>query len=161
MRRSEALGHVAVATLLCCLLAVGTLAWAGEPQVLGEGVSDGPVIAISKIMEDPESYVGKTVKIEGPIVFVCKHRGRSIDLGSDKEFQQLKVMMAPGTFPMELMGKPAVAEGTFHARQLTLEQTREFIAHEGEAHGGETVNPEEITEPMRMYYIEGTGVEVR
>jgi hypothetical protein len=149
-----------IAALAAVLLMAAPLALAGEPRVFGEGVSESETIPISKILEDPEPWVGKTVKIEGPIVFVCKHRGRSIDLASDKEFQQIKVMMSPGTFPMEVMGEHAVAEGELKVRQLSEEETKNYLEHESKAHGG-AHDPEEIDGPLRLYFVEGTGVEVR
>jgi hypothetical protein len=154
LQRNLVLAAAAVAILSA------TVALAGSPKVFGEGVSEGDPVKISKIMEDPESWVGKTVKIEGPVVFVCKHRGKSIDLASDEEFQQLKVMMDPGTFPMELMGKKAVAEGELKVRQLSMEETKSYLEHESKAHGG-AHDPEEVDGPLRIYFIEGKGVEVR
>lgn len=150
----------ALLSVLAVALLTAAVATAGEPRVFGDGVSDQETTKISKIMEDPETWVGKTVKIEGPVVFVCKHRGRSIDLASDKEFQQLKVMMDPGTFPMDLMGKKAVAEGELQVRQLTMEETKHHLEHESEAHGG-AYDPEEVDGPLRIYYVKGKGVEVR
>ena len=41
----------------------------------GEKLSDAEVVKISTLMETPDEYVGKKVKVEGRVTGVCAHRG--------------------------------------------------------------------------------------
>jgi hypothetical protein len=61
---------------------------------------------------------------------------------------------------MDVMGERAVAEGELKVRQLSEEQTKAYLEHESKAHGG-AHDPDEIDGPLRLYFIEGKGVEVR
>jgi hypothetical protein len=95
--------------------------FAGE---YGEKLSDAEVVKISTLMETPEDYVGKTVKVEGLITGVCAHRGCWIEIAGDEDYQSLRFKVDDGVmvFPAESMGHVATAEGVFTKIELTPEQ---------------------------------------
>lgn len=146
--------------VLALVLAAG--ASLAEDRTFGKGVSDASdVIPISTLLADPGEYLGKTVRVEGPVIGVCKARGCWMDLASDKEFQSIQIKVEDGeiVFPMDIMGQTAVAEGVLTALPLTLEQTRAYLKKETECQGGE-FDVESVTEGMTLYRIQGTGAIV-
>ena len=112
--------RVLIAILMITLCAAP--AFAGEKY--GEKLSDAEVIEISTLMETPEEYVGKTVKVEGRITGVCAHRGCWIEIAGDEDYQSLRFKVEDGVmvFPAEAMGHVATAEGVFTKIELTPEQ---------------------------------------
>ncbi|HEX7358812.1 MAG TPA: DUF4920 domain-containing protein, partial [Ignavibacteriaceae bacterium] len=80
----------------------------------GKEISLKEKTSISKILEQPEEYVGKTVLVEGEILEVCAMAGCWMELKSDVENQKVKVKVKDGdiVFPVEAKGKSALVEGT-------------------------------------------------
>jgi len=160
MRAMKSRTVTSLLVILALVLAAGTSL--AEDRTFGKGVSDpADVTPISTLLADPGEYLGKTVRVEGPVIGVCKARGCWMDLASDKEFQSLQIKVEDGeiVFPMDIMGQTAVAEGVFSALPLTLEQTRVYLKKETECQGGE-FDVDSITEPMTLYRIQGTGAVV-
>jgi len=112
--------RVLIAILMIALCAAP--AFAGEKY--GEKLSDAEVIEISTLMETPEDYVGKTVKVEGRVTGVCAHRGCWIEIAGNEDYQSLRFKVEDGVmvFPAEAMGHVATAEGVFTKIDLTPEQ---------------------------------------
>ena len=153
-----------IATLF--LVVAVTLAAPGivsAETIYGKGVGNKEAVAISAIYDDPASYVGKSVTVEGLIVDVCSRRGCWMSLGSkDEDFQEIRIKVDDGVivFPMEAMGKTAIAEGMLAKVEMTLEQTVAYKQHHAEEHG-EEFDPASVTEPLVYYQIKGTGAVIR
>ncbi|MDQ7007906.1 MAG: DUF4920 domain-containing protein [Acidobacteriota bacterium] len=163
-----------VALRLAAALAAGlvlvalTPAFAGDApagitgKVYGQGVSSAETVPISQLLANPEKWLGKTVRVEGTITGVCEKRGCWITIGSDKEFQDLRIKVDDGVivFPVEAKGRYAVAEGVFTKIEMSLEQTIRYKKHHAEEHG-EEFDPASVTEPLVFYQIKGTGAVIR
>ena len=110
--------------VLLAIVAVALFAAPALADQYGEKLSDAEVIKISTLMETPEEYVGKTVKVEGRITGVCAHRGCWIEIAGDKDYESLRFKVDDGVmvFPAEAMGHVATAEGVFTKIELTPEQ---------------------------------------
>lgn len=153
-----------IALLSCavvsCLLSAP--AFAGEERVFGKGVSSEDTIAISELLAHPEDYLDKTVRVQGPVVGLCKKRGCWMDLGSDQEFQKITIKVKDGeiVFPANCLGEWAIAEGVFTALPLTREQAVRYLKHEAECQG-ETFDEASVPEDFVLYRIQGTGAVVR
>ncbi len=154
-----------IITLSCAaviwLLAAPALA-DKEQRVFGKGVSSEDTIAISELLAHPGDYLGKTVRVQGPVVGVCKKRGCWMDLGSDKEFQKITIKVEDGeiVFPVDCLGDWAIAEGEFSALPLTREQAIRYLKHEAECQG-ESFDEASVPEEFVLYRIQGTGAVVR
>jgi len=124
-------------------LVAATPAFPAETKY-GAGVGKGPVVRVSDLMASPDSYVGKTVKIEGLVTAVCPKRGCWMELASDKEFQTVKVKVDDGVmvFPLDAEGKEATAEGVF---------TRIDVP----------ADPKSGKGPEVVYRIQGSGAVIR
>jgi hypothetical protein len=135
---------------------------APDGEVYGHGVSAGSTLPVSTVLADPEQYLGKTVRVAGPVIDVCKSRGCWIEIASDEEQQKIQLKVDDGVivFPPEIMGETAVVEGTLEGIPMTHEQACEYLAHEAECQGesfdASTVPAEGIT----LYRIKGTGAVV-
>lgn len=128
----------------------------------GEEVKLQETIKISTLLENPEKFLEKTVRVEGTISDVCKRKGCWMDLASDKEFQTLKVKVNDGDmiFPLTFKGKYAVAEGTLYKLSFSKEQLIKMKQHQAEEHGTE-FDPSTVKKGMTIYQFRPIAVVVK
>jgi hypothetical protein len=128
---------------------------------LGAGVKTADATPIDKLLSDPASFKGKTVRVEGMITDVCPKRGCWMDLAGDKPGQKLKFKVTDGemVFPMDAKGKWAVAEGVVAVRELTLEETKAKAEYEAKEYG-KPYDPASITGPSLSVRVDGTGAQI-
>lgn len=152
-------------TMLFVLLLGFVLAPAVRADEYGKGVTVAEATPISKILADPDAYVGKKVRIEGKVLDVCPMAGCWMELaeeGGNDGGGKLKVKVDDGVivFPMTAKGKLAVAEGTLEAIPMTREKYVEWLQHLAEEKG-ETFDVATVGEgPFRILQLKGTGVRV-
>lgn len=105
------------------LLVIGVLALvaplsAGETR-LGAGVSLKDTTAIKALVEQPASYVGKTLRVDGIATAVCTHMGCWMAVAAEGDEQgptvRLKVDDGVIVFPVTAKGRKVSAEGVFEA----------------------------------------------
>ncbi|MFO7653029.1 MAG: DUF4920 domain-containing protein [Candidatus Krumholzibacteriia bacterium] len=161
MRTITLAALAAALTILASAAAATDQAPAGK--IYGKGVSSADTVMISHLLAHPGDYLGKTVRVEGPVVGCCKKRGCWIELASDQEFQKIMLKVEDGeiVFPMEVVGETAVVEGVLQGIPMTYEDACAYLEHEatcqGETFDKATVPAEGIT----FYQIKGTGAVVR
>jgi hypothetical protein len=128
----------------------------------GAGVKLETSIPIDVLLADPKAQVGKAVRVEGMIVDVCPKRGCWMDLAGPGPGQKVRFKVTDGemVFPVDAKGKYAVVEGVVAVNELTLEQTREYVAYQHEEYGADR-DPASVTEPMVLVRIDGTGAVIR
>jgi hypothetical protein len=87
----------------------------------GKALALEDTIAVSKLLSNPESFVGKTVQVEGRIVGVCKNRGCWISIAGQNDYESIRIKVNDGeiVFPAESLGKLAKAEGIFEKLEPT------------------------------------------
>lgn len=148
--------------LVLALIMLVSTAFAGGGKKYGKDITLKEKTKISDILANPEKFVGKKVLIEGPVVDVCDKRGCWIDVGSDKQFQKVKVKVKDGeiVFPVEEKGKNAVVEGEVYKISLTKEQAIEHGKEEAKEHGTK-FDPSTVTGPVTIYQIKGLGAEIK
>ena len=145
------------------LVAVAARVRAGESYGSGVGVAEAT--PISKILADPDAYVGKTVRIEGKVLDVCPMKGCWMELAGDDGKQSLKVKVDDGVivFPVTSKGRLAVAEGTVEAIPMTKEQYAGWLEHLAEERG-EKFDAADIAAmgegPFRILQLKGTGARI-
>jgi hypothetical protein len=134
-------------------------ATAGE-KVYGEGVSGNEVTAISKILEDPEAFKGKVVRVRGKVKDVCKNMGCWMDIEDSTGKIQIKVEDGVIVFPTSAVGKESIAEGRVEVRSLSKEQYTQWLKHVAEEQGRE-FDPASVGEgPYEMIRVRGTGAVI-
>jgi hypothetical protein len=151
IRRALCLGMI--------LLAFSVLARA---ENYGSSVKVAEATPISKILADPDAYVGKTVRIEGKVLDVCPMAGCWMELAGEDGKESLKVKVDDGVmvFPVTSKGKLAVAEGTIEAIPMTKEQYIGWLEHLAEERG-EKFNAASVGEgPFRVLQLKGTGARI-
>jgi len=133
---------------------------AGEK--FGAGVSLVESMPIDQLLADPKAMVGKSVRVEGLVVDVCPKRGCWMDVAGTAAGQKVRFKVADGemTFPVDAKGKYAVVEGVVAVNELTLEETKEYVAYQQKEYGA-SAKPEDVTGPMSIVRLDGTGALIR
>lgn len=144
------------------LLSVGLTLAQAEVANYGAELTLTEKTSISSILEDPESYLDKTVLIEGEVLDVCPMMGCWMEIKSDDGEGMIKVKVKDGdmVFPVEAKGKTAIVEGKVYKIELTQEKAIEHYEHIAEEKG-ETFDPSTITGPMTIYQIKGLGAVIQ
>ena len=148
--------------LLIALLLVALSAATVLAADYGEKLSDAEVVEIATLLETPEDYVGKTVKVEGRVTGVCAHRGCWIEIAGEEDFESLRFKVEDGVmvFPAEAVGHVATAEGVFTKIELTPEQTMSMHKAGCEKEEGATCDHGMPEEGGVVYQLAGTGAVV-
>ena len=149
---------VALGALL--LLAVAPVAGAGE--TFGSGVTLSERTPISVLAAEPESWVGKTVLVEGTVVEVCAKRGCWMDVAGDQAYQKIRIKVDDGVivFPMSARGKVALVQGKVEAVRRTPEEAVAWARHLAEEQG-RPFDPAAAAAAPTEYRIRATGAVVR
>jgi len=146
-------------SLILVLLCVGQVA--AKSRTYGKGIQLTEVTKISTILDNPESYEGKRVKVAGMVVGVCASRGCWIYLTSDRPYEKIQVKVTDGeiVFPMSASGHQAQVEGVVDVMNLTLEQMTNYERHLAEERG-EAFDPATVKGPGKLVRIIGLGAEI-
>ena len=154
--------------LLTLLFSFGLISAQVEETRLGNEITLTEKTKISDILSNPESYLDKTVLVEGEVLDVCTHMGCWMELKSDLpagqediEAGKIKVKVKDGeiVFPVEAKGKTALVEGKVYRIDFTQEEAVEYLKHIAEESGKE-FDESTITGPMTIYQIKGLGAEI-
>lgn len=145
--------------LLTIVFAINNYA---QTEKLGRDISLTEKTSISKILEAPDNFIGKTVLVEGEILDVCEMAGCWMELKSDAKDQKIKIKVKDGdiVFPVEAKGKNAIVEGTVYKIDLTKEEAVEYYEHVAAEQGTE-FDPATVTGPVTFYQIKGLGAEIK
>ncbi|KPJ89046.1 MAG: hypothetical protein AMS18_12835 [Gemmatimonas sp. SG8_17] len=145
---------------LCGLVAaaVGCSSSESGGAKYGEELTLSETTRISQVLNDPESYVGQRLLVEGTVVNVCEMRGCWLELASDRDFEKLRIKVDDGVmvFPMSARGQKARVEGVFEKLTLTEEEALEQARHQAEEHGTE-FDPSVVSGPATIYQLKGIG----
>lgn len=144
----------AVALVPAILYAQGT--------VYGKGVSIKEATPVSSIYDDPSSYVGNKVSVEGLIVDVCTRRGCWMSIAGDRPFETLRIKVTDGemVFPITARGSRALVEGEVQEIRMTKEEALSFAKHQAEE-SGKKFDPSSVTGPTVLYQIFATGAVIQ
>lgn len=132
-----------------------------EEIKLGNEITITEKTKISDIISNPESYLDKTVLVEGEILDVCPNMGCWMELKSDNGEGKIKVKVKDGdiVFPVDAIGDDAVVQGTVYKIELTQEEAVQYYEHMAEEKGTE-FDSTSVTGPMTIYQIKGLGAEI-
>ncbi len=110
--------------VVLALIAGASQALAGTTY--GKPLTIEAVTPIGDILDKPEAFVGKAVKVRGMVVDVCPTRGCWMDLAGDKSQQKIRIKVEDGVmvFPPSARGKQALVQGTVEAVQLCPDEAR-------------------------------------
>jgi hypothetical protein len=140
------------ALLAAALLALSLPAAAQETR-LGTGVTVKEATPIAALVERPQEFVGKTVRIDGVATAVCQEMGCWMAVASEANSAgptvRLKVEDGAIVFPVSAKGKKVSAQGTFQAVETAdaKEAAGEHAKHDPKA--------------SAAYQIKATGAIIR
>ena len=131
-------------------------------EKFGVGVTQPQSMPIEQLLADPKALVGQSVRVEGMIVDVCPKRGCWMDIAGTAPGQKVRFKVTDGemVFPVDAKGKYAVVEGVVAVNELTLEQTKEYVAYQQKEYGA-PLDPASVTAPMSIVRLDGTGAMLR
>ena len=140
--------------LMMAALLVMAFAPAGEDLKLGAGVTLETATPIAAITATPESFVGKTVRIDGVATAVCTHMGcwMAVAPADNPEGPTVRLKVEDGVivFPVSAKGKRVSAQGVFEAVGT-------------DAHGKDAAgeHAKHDAKASKEYQIKATGAFVR
>lgn len=146
------------------LVAAATLAlspvWA-DVQTFGELEGDVEDVRIGKLLNNPDAYVDKKIRIAGLVDDVCPRKGCWVDIidAQSSDTIRFKVQDDVIVFPVAAKGEEIVAEGIFRRHEFTREQATKRLKHLAEEKG-EAFDEASVTGPMVFYQVEGIGAAV-
>ena len=75
---------------------------------------DAVNVEFASLVENPTSYMGKTISVEGKVVHVCTHSGKKLFIVGENPDVRLYIQAGENMpkFPMDLLGSNVVVEGT-------------------------------------------------
>lgn len=148
--------------LLSAFALVGTIAAAGDAKPYGKPLSVKEESSISAILETPDAFVGKTVRVKGLVTDVCASRGCWIKISGEKKGQAIVFKVEDGviTFPMSAKGGAVVAEGVVSKRVVSEAQQKEACEKEAKAHN-KPVDYSSVKGPKTIVRLEGLGAEIK
>lgn len=145
------------------LLAVSVVSsMAAEEIKFGEPIELKESLKISNILENPEDYLNKLIRVEGTIIGVCAHMGCWMEIAGEKPFTKIRIKVDDGdmVFPLTAKGQHAVLEGELVALDLSKEQAAMMKEAECEEKG-EHFDPDSVTEGITVYQIKPRGVVIQ
>ena len=150
-----------VLTLVPGLLAAAEPAC--ESRKLGTGVSISESTSVASVLDRPDDFLGKAVRVEGEVVDVCAAAGCWMELRAGEGERSVRVKVEDGeiVFPVAARGRRATAEGTVEAIEMMRQRYLDYRHHIADETGVEfdpaTVEGEG---PFRVIQIRGRGAEV-
>jgi len=148
-------------TLIATLLLFAVSHAQAKTDIYGKGVHIKETTKISTLLDNPDSYLGKQVKVSGMIIEVCAKRGCWIYLASDRPYEKIQIKVTDGeiVFPMSASGHQATVEGIVEELNLSKEQLIRYKKHLAEEKGV-SFDPSTIKEGEKIIRIIGLGAEI-
>src|SRR5690349_14070661 len=128
----------------------------------GKGVTVAETTSMAKILANPDSWVGKKVRVEGKVLDVCSMAGCWMELEEGGGASRLRVKVDDGVivFPVTAKGKLAVVEGTVEAIPMTREKYVDWLEHLSHERG-QDFDPATVGEgPFRILQLKGEGARI-
>ena len=151
-----------VVMIAAVLLACASMVLAAGVKKYGKDLTLKETTKISAIYATPDSFNGKRVKVQGPIVEVCEMKGCWIAIASDQEFQTIRFKVDDGVivFPMTAKGLTATVEGVVSIETQSVE---EQLAHgkEMEKEMNKPFDPKSVKGPKTVVMIKGEAAEIQ
>ncbi len=151
-----------MASLLAgCALLTTTATLADEAgKTYGRGVTLRTAVPVRALLETPEQYVGKTVRVDGTVSAVCQHMGCWLEIADPDLGRGVRFKVQDGVivFPRDAAGRQASAEGTFEEiPESPMNGTPHGDARLREADG----RPAPDAPAGKTYWVRATGAVLR
>lgn len=147
--------------IFCALFCVACAMTAqAKSNVYGKGVTLTEATAVSAILDNPDTYLGKMVRVEGMIIEVCAKRGCWMYVAGDRQGEKIQVKVTDGeiVFPMSASGRMGVVEGVVEELKLSRDEMIKYQQHLAEEKG-QPFDPSTVKDE-RMIRLIGLGAEI-
>jgi hypothetical protein len=151
--------HTMTAIVLAALLTLPAAAEAATDY--GQPITVQETTRVSDILDNPDQYIGKDVRVEGMIVEVCARRGCWMEIAGDRQYEKMKIKVEDGVivFPLSARGKKALVQGKVEAVSMGIGEAKRYFAHQAREKGT-TFDPSTVTGPVSFYQIRATGAVI-
>lgn len=148
-----------IATTVVVLTGCTEAPFEGEPY--GAALTLSEVTPVTRILDEPESFVGRRVLVQGTIAEVCDRAGCWMDILDADGTRAIQVKVDDGeiVFPTEATGRVARVEGVVEKLELSHEEALAAAEHRAEEQG-EEFDPASVTGPETTYRIRGAGAVI-
>lgn len=149
---------VIVVLMLSFCFSVNAIA---KSKMYGKHLTVQEVTKISRILENPEEFIGKRVKISGMIIEVCASRGCWVYIASDKQYEKIQVKVTDGeiVFPMSASGRMAEVEGVVEELKMSKQDLIKWKKHQALERGVE-FDPASVTGDEKIIRLIGIGAVI-
>lgn len=127
---------------------------AGEETKYGAGVTLKEATPVKALIEHPEEFVGRTIRVDGIATAVCEHMGcwMAVAAEGDESGATVRLKVEDGVivFPVSAKGKKVSAEGVFEVvgkDEESKEAAGEHAKHDPKA--------------QKQYQLKATGAVVQ
>lgn len=131
-----------------------------KTESYGKGLMLEESTPVSAILDHPESYLGKVVRIEGMIIEVCAKRGCWLYVAGDRQGEKIQVKVEDGeiVFPLSASGRMGIVEGIVEELSLSREDMIKYLQHLAEEKG-QPFDPSTVKE-QKLIRLRGLGAEI-
>ncbi len=147
--------------IFCAFLCAACVMTAqAKTDIYGKGVTLKETTAVSAILDNPDTYLGKMVRVEGMIIEVCAKRGCWMYVAGDRQGEKIQVKVTDGeiVFPMSASGRMGVVEGVVEELKLSRDEMIKYQQHLAEEKG-QPFDPATVKDE-RMIRLIGLGAEI-
>ncbi len=150
-----------LAATLTLLTLLGLSQPAGAETLFGKAPHLQNVIKISALLDHPEQYLGKEIRVEGIATDVCPTRGCWMKIQSDRKKQSLILKVNDGemVFPMSARGKHIVVQGKLVKKIMPVKDVIEIEKARAKKEG-KPFDPASVKGPRISYVFQPSGVVV-
>ena len=150
----------AIAAILSIIM-VPVLATDEQPTTYGAGVTLEKSVSLLKLLNKPEKYVGKSIRVEGTVGDVCPRMGCWMEIQGKDAGRHVKFKVKDGemVFPMEAVGRSVVAQGVLEKIELSTEDAVSWAKHLADEKNEPFDETADV--PTVLYQIRGTGAVIR
>ena len=119
------------------------------------------VVKISTLLDQPEQYLNKEIKVEGIATDVCPMRGCWMKIQSDRKKESLLIKVNDGemVFPISARGKNTVIQGKLVKRSIPVNEVIELEKARAEK-AGKKFDPASVKGPRTVYMFKPSGVVI-
>jgi hypothetical protein len=128
-----------------------------EVKHLGAAFTQNEHVPLGKVLEAPEAFQDKTVKVSGKISSVCKKKGCwFVVQDAQKPDQSVRITMKDYGFfvPLDSAGKEAVIEGQFSLKVLAEKERKHLAEDEGK-------DASKVTGDVKEFSLVATAIDLK
>lgn len=139
-------------------LAVGLRA--DEGKTYGAGVTLPAGVPVATVLDHPDDYVGKTIRVDGVVSAVCEEMGCWMELSDPATKKGLRFKVEDGVivFPVSAKGRKATAQGTLE--RIDLAKTDEHQSAHLSEDAAAAAKAEGKPAPKAAYLVRATGAVI-